>query len=102
MKYGEGKRFLANYLCNVELLSFLLFSRNNCRDNVASVWIPLVFLRVGEKSNGIASYNSRFFQKLERNKYVKKLDPFPLSLFPPMLQPMLCNEVEVRRMADRW
>lgn len=43
MKYGEGKRFLANYLCNVELLSFLLFSRNNCRDNVASVWIPLVF-----------------------------------------------------------
>lgn len=50
----EGKRFLADRIiyATSSFFSFLLFSRNNCRDNVASVWIPqsysLVF-RVGKK-----------------------------------------------------
>ena len=37
---------------------FSLFSRNNCRDNVASVWIPPLLFVLGKKAM-VRSYNSQ-------------------------------------------
>lgn len=60
MKYGEGKRFLARTELFMQRRAFPLsspfFSRNNCRDNVASVWIPPLLSVLGKKAM-VGSYN---------------------------------------------